>query len=191
MATKRGRKITYLNGLLPITSHDPLITWSCITWQTKTIISSLPQYLWPLNLAGLWLIMREFYPWSCTNLRSSGFCKITWQTKTIISPPIRCIWPPSLVEVWLIIRGFHPWTCTTLRSSGFAKSRDKLKALYIHYQNAYGYKTWHNCDLQWTASTYKVTWPYYHRALRDHMAIKIIIYPLPQCLWLSKLAGWG
>ena len=39
MATKRGRMITYLDGLLPIKSLDSLITWSCeITWETKSII---------------------------------------------------------------------------------------------------------------------------------------------------------
>ena len=29
MATKLGRMLTYLVGLLPIKSHDPLITWYC------------------------------------------------------------------------------------------------------------------------------------------------------------------
>ena len=29
MATKLGRMIACLDGLLPIMSHDPLITWSC------------------------------------------------------------------------------------------------------------------------------------------------------------------
>ena len=29
MATKLGRMITYLDGLLPIKSCGPLITWSC------------------------------------------------------------------------------------------------------------------------------------------------------------------
>ena len=29
MATKLGRMIAFLDGLLPIMSHDPLITWSC------------------------------------------------------------------------------------------------------------------------------------------------------------------
>ena len=31
--------MTYFEGLLPIKSHEPLITWFCgITWQTKSII---------------------------------------------------------------------------------------------------------------------------------------------------------
>ena len=29
MATKIGRMVTYLDGLLTAKSHDPLITWSC------------------------------------------------------------------------------------------------------------------------------------------------------------------
>ena len=53
MATKPKRMITYVDGFLPIKSHDPLITWSCkITWQTKIIISSLLQWLWPPNVVG-------------------------------------------------------------------------------------------------------------------------------------------
>ena len=53
MAIKLGRMITDADdGLLPINSHDSLITWFCkITWQTNIIISSLPQWLWPPNLA--------------------------------------------------------------------------------------------------------------------------------------------
>ena len=39
MDTKLGRIITYLDGLLSLKSHDPLITWSHeMTGQTKTII---------------------------------------------------------------------------------------------------------------------------------------------------------
>ena len=46
------RMETYLDGLLPIKSHDPLITWSCkITWQIKFFIFLLPKCLWPRNLA--------------------------------------------------------------------------------------------------------------------------------------------
>ena len=55
MTTKLGKMITYLQGLLPIKSHEALIVWSCkITWQTKTTISPLPQNLMPTNFAGWW-----------------------------------------------------------------------------------------------------------------------------------------
>ena len=48
MATKLGKLVTWHEGLPPIMLLDPLVTWSCeIMWQTKIIISPLPQYLWP------------------------------------------------------------------------------------------------------------------------------------------------
>ena len=35
MTTKLGKMVTYLDGLLPIKSHDPLIAWPCkVRWQT-------------------------------------------------------------------------------------------------------------------------------------------------------------
>ena len=53
MATKLGKMITYLDRLLLIKSHDPLISWSCkITLQNKTTISPLSERLWLPNLAG-------------------------------------------------------------------------------------------------------------------------------------------
>ena len=40
MATKLGKLVTYPEGLLPITSHNPLITRFCeITWRTKNFVS--------------------------------------------------------------------------------------------------------------------------------------------------------
>ena len=59
MTTKLSRMIAHLDELLPIKSHDSLITWSCdITWQDKVITSPLPQCLWPWNLVGWWLILK-------------------------------------------------------------------------------------------------------------------------------------
>ena len=73
MVTKLGRMVTYLDGLLPIKSHDPLITCCCeIMWQPKIIISLLPQCLWPYNLAGYWTTMRGFYSKYQSVLWSSG-----------------------------------------------------------------------------------------------------------------------
>ena len=41
MGTKLDRVVTYHEGIPPIKSRDPLITWSCeITRQTKTITNS-------------------------------------------------------------------------------------------------------------------------------------------------------
>ena len=54
MATKLGKVMTCYEGLPLTKSHNLLIVWSWrITLTTKPIISLLPQWLWPLNLAGL------------------------------------------------------------------------------------------------------------------------------------------
>ena len=53
MATKLGRMVAHLDGLLQIKKHEPLITWSCeITWQAKTNVSPLSHCLWSQNLIG-------------------------------------------------------------------------------------------------------------------------------------------
>ena len=54
--------------------HKVIITWPCkITWQAKTITSSLQQCLWPPNFSGWWLNLQELLPiksWSCGLARS-------------------------------------------------------------------------------------------------------------------------
>ena len=49
------------------------------------------------------------------------------------------------------------------------KSSDKLKTLYLHYHNVYGYKTLRDLDLHWAAYTFKVTLSHNQVVLRDHM----------------------
>ena len=56
VATKLGRMVTYLVGLLPIKSNGTLITWQI------RIISPLPQCLWPPNFGSRWLTLRGSYP---------------------------------------------------------------------------------------------------------------------------------
>ena len=56
MATKLGKMMSYLYGVLPIMLVNPLVMWSYeITWQTENIISPLPRRISPPNLAGVWL----------------------------------------------------------------------------------------------------------------------------------------
>ena len=82
MATKLGRMVIYLERLLPIKSHDHIITWSWkITWETKNI-SLLPQCLWAQNLAGWWLTLRSSYPCYFT-LWSSGIGKLRDKLKSL------------------------------------------------------------------------------------------------------------
>ena len=124
----------------------------------------------------------------------------------------------------------------TPRSRGLVTQRDNLKSLYLHYNSAYGYKTWQAGDLPWGTSTHNVAPPFGYVVSWDHVTkykhcisittmlmatkkgmmmtylewllpiksnyniimhsskimwqIKIIIYTLTQCPWLSILAEW-
>lgn len=73
MTTKLCSMVTYLEGLLPLKPHDPLIRWSRnITWQTKTIIFAWPQCMWPPNLAGWWLASKDSFTLSLISSMSRG-----------------------------------------------------------------------------------------------------------------------
>ena len=72
-ATRIGRVLTYLEGLLPQNLHGCLVKWSCeIIWQIKTIIFPLSQCLGPK----------------------------AWQIKNIISSLPQCLWPTNLSRWW-------------------------------------------------------------------------------------------
>ena len=69
MPTKLGKRVTYIDGFLPMKLHDSSITWSCeILWQPKIILSLLPQYLLTLNLISWWLAMKGFHLWCYSTL---------------------------------------------------------------------------------------------------------------------------
>ena len=87
MATKLGKMITYLDRLLLIKSHDPLISWSCkITLQNKTTISPLSERLWLPNLAGWYRSYLDGpVPIKSRHPLITWSCEITWQTKIFIS----------------------------------------------------------------------------------------------------------
>ena len=62
IVTKLSLMVTYKEGLSSIRSQDPLAMWSCkVTWEMKYVISVLPQGLWSLNFARLWINIRGFH----------------------------------------------------------------------------------------------------------------------------------
>ena len=71
-----GRMVTCLEKLPSIRSHDHLVSWSCEERrQTKIIINTLLQFLWPPNMVGCWLTLRQLLPiplvtWYCKIARS-------------------------------------------------------------------------------------------------------------------------
>ena len=142
MTTKLGKMVTYLEGLLPIKLNDALIMWSSkITWKTKTIISPIPQCLWPPNLAGQYL--ERLPPMKLLDPLVTWPCKIMWQA--IISSLPQRLWPPHLARLWLTLSHSFPW------SSRLERPRDNLKPLYLHYHSAHGHQTCSVGDLPWWA----------------------------------------
>ena len=77
----------------------------------------------------------------------------------------------------------------TLWSHDLARSRGKLKILHIGYKNTCDNQTWQD-DLPWVGPTHKVTCPFSHVVFWDHVTKKLVLSPLPQCLWPPNLAGW-
>ena len=46
-----------------------------------------------------------------------------------------------------------------------SRSRDKVKALCLHYHTGYDHQTWQDGNLPWCTPSDKVTWPFYHLVL--------------------------
>ena len=134
MATKLDRMVTYLEGFLPIKSHDPLITWPCkITWQAKTSTSLLSQCWWTLNLAIWLLVLKSSHRSSYSNLQSRSLAR----SREKLKPLYLCYHTAYSHQTW---QGYDlPWGVSTNKdtfsSPDLARSGDKLK-IYLHYLNA-------------------------------------------------------
>ena len=70
-----------------------------------------------------------------------------------------------------------------------SRSLDKLKT-YLHYQRAYGHQSWQDDNLPWWALVHKVTDLLVTLSSKITWQTKLIISPLPQCLWPPHVAGW-
>ena len=42
---------------------------------------------------------------------------------------------------------------------------------YFYYHNDYGHHTWQGSDLPWGAPTHKISWPFNHVVLQNHLTI--------------------
>ena len=154
IATKLDRIVTYLEGLLGTKSSDPYNTGPCkITWKDGKLDRML------------------FYLEELLATKSHGplitcCCKMTWQAKTIISPLPTATKLDSIVTY---VEGPLAKSHMTLWSSGLAKAHDKLKSSYLHYHSTYSGQTYCNGDLPWVTPCHKVTWPFDHVVLQDHV----------------------
>ena len=67
--------------------------------------------------------------------------------------------------------------------------KETISSRNYHYHSGYGYQAWQDGELPWQAPTHKVTQPFGHMVLQDHVKNKTIISSLPKCLWLANLVG--
>ena len=81
-----------------------------------------------------------------------------------------------------LLKSNHPLT------TRLTISRDKLKSIYLHYNDAHRHQTWHGCDLPCVGPTHKITWPSLVWFFTIRCQTKAIISPLPQCPWPQNLA---
>ena len=113
IATKVGRIVTYLEGLLPIKLHRSLITlttWFCeITWHTISIYIS-----------------------TTTAPMTTRLGRVVINFKRLLG---KCLWPPDLAGWWLTLRGSWVLSLMTLEPRGRTRSLAKLKLLYLYYHS--------------------------------------------------------
>ena len=144
LATKFGRIVTWLKGLLLIKSYDPLITESCkIIWKTKVI--SLQPMITKLGSMMTYLHCHE------TLSLSTWSCKPMWQTE-IISP----LWLPMPAKLGRVLTYFKG--IQTIKSHGSWVTwscKISLKTFYVHYHSVYCHQTWQDDDLPWGVLTLK------------------------------------
>ena len=97
--------LIYLEQLSPIKLLNTLATRSCkVTWQTKTIVSTLRQCKWPANLTGWRLTLRGSYhivTWPFNQLVLLGSRE---SLNKLVSPFLEDLWPLHLVACWLRVR---------------------------------------------------------------------------------------
>ena len=113
MATKFGRMINYLNGLLIMKSLDPFIMWTCeIAWQTKSVISLIPKCLQPQNVVGYWPTLRGSYVCSHLTLQLGGVVRSKDKLKTYLY-----YYNSYGQETWQ--SGDMPWRASTYKVTWF------------------------------------------------------------------------
>ena len=107
-------------------------------------------------------------------------CEITRKTKVILSP--------LLVATSVDVAGHQTWQGGKLHWEGpthnftqpfghvfLPRPPDKLKQLYLYYQNAFGHQIRQGGGLPWGAPTHEVSWTFNHMVLRDHAKNSIYI----------------
>ena len=112
MTIKLGRLVTYLDGLLSVKFYNTLVSLQD-QWQTKTVISLLPQYLCPPNLAGCWHIKKGIQSQSYMILQSRCFVRSCDKLNILYlhfhqsnSHQTWCSF--TVTRWWFAVTNFHP-----------------------------------------------------------------------------------
>ena len=145
MATKLGSE-----WLLPIKSHERLIKYCNLVASRDKLRFCISSIIMSMtsNLGRVVTYLERLLPLKLNELVILWSCEIPWQTGGILFLLPQCQWIPNPGVWWLNFRGSYPQSQRTFYSRGFTRSRDKLKALHLHYHKAYGRQTWQGDGLQ-------------------------------------------
>ena len=121
MAISLVRMVTYLDGLLPVKPHGPLVTRTCkITWRIKTIISP------PLECR-IVVYLEQLLPIMLLDPLVTRCCK------TILNDCISSSTELIATKLDRMVTYLHwllPRNSSTVWSVGLSKSRDKIKCYF-------------------------------------------------------------
>ena len=187
MATELGRVVPYHEGLPHIKSHDLLIACQCLWTPNFTGQLAYSDRFLPIKSHAIWsrslkrsrqklkslsppyqnpcgykTLVDGDLPWGASTHKATWHfitwsCEITWVTISTTTVPMAT----NLGRMMA--------THMTLWSRGIAKLHGKLKPLSLHYHRAYSHQTSQDPDLPSVSSTHKVTLPFGHVVLQDHM----------------------
>ena len=62
----------------------------------------------------------------------------------------------------MLLNSLVPWSCDITKNN-------KLKTLYLHYDNAYSHQNWQWCELPWAGIVRKFTWLFDHVLFWDNV----------------------
>ena len=138
---KRCTIVTLFEGLSLIKWYIPRIMWSRdATWQIRNVVSCLPKYLFPSNLAEWWL--RETW---CNLL--SHMALFLWGHQNFTSPLSQNVWPPIFQGSRFRVRCF--WATKSYQLLIAASSVKRNIQIKIHIfilldlrTNTLSYHTW-------------------------------------------------
>ena len=174
IGTTFGGMVTYLGRIIPIKLSSRLITLHCkIIWQTKIVLSLLPQCPHIPTLRSCWLKIKGSYLSSHIILWLRGSARSHDKLKVLYSLP-QCLWPLNLGGWWLTMIPIklhdHLITCsyniTWQTKKNSLSMGSKFDRMVTYLQGLLPIKL----------SSFLVT--FYCKIMWQ---IKTVISPLPQC----------